>query len=108
MEVLNIYASIAGWLAFNVILFRIEKDRFDKIGERFPLTKYVSETWDNWLASFVFLPVLWYIGYKQLALDPFADLEVTKMQWSDLYYVCSGFIVELIIVTYQKWKGKQP
>lgn len=98
-----LFAVFAGWFAWNVLMFRIEKDKFDKDKKIFPIGEYVMYTWDNWLASLVFIPVLLFAGYKGLNMNPFADHSV---EWSDLFYLCSGFAPEFVLFLYDKWKNK--
>lgn len=97
------YAAIFGWLAFNVILFRIEKDKSDDAGADFSVKLYAAKAWDNWLASLVCVPIVLYLGYKQLNIGM---IDVDDPSWSDLYYLAAGFLPELIIVAWKKWKAK--
>lgn len=100
-----LFATFFGWLAFNVILFRIDKDEFDDEKKIFPIGAYLGYTWDNWLSSAVMIPVILFVGAKGLNLNPLAE-NSTDLAWSDLYYVAVGFITELVIVTWKKWKQK--
>lgn len=97
---INLLAALAGWVAFNVVMLSMYKDEHE---QTFNLSSYAKEYWDNWLASFVMIPVLLYFGYKQLGLGL---IEMEHVKWSDAYYVCSGFAVELIKEVYKKWKSK--
>jgi hypothetical protein len=103
LNIPNFAAAFFGWLAFSVIVLRIDKDKFDSEGKAWPIGAYASKTWDNWLASFVMIPVLVWAGYKQLELGVLFDHGV---RWSDAYYLLSGFATELIIIAYTKWKNK--
>lgn len=98
-----IFAVLTGWIAWNVLLFSMEKDKFDAEQKEFPLLAYVERTWDNWLVSFVFIPVLLYIGYKGLSLNPFDEHPIA---WTDLYYLFSGFAPELVKYLINRWKNK--
>lgn len=99
-----LFAVLAGWFAWNVLMFSIEKDTFDKEKKIFPIGEYILYTWDNWLRSLVFIPVLLFAGYKNLDLNP---LVATEVGWNDLYFLCSGFAPELVIYAWNKWKSKQ-
>lgn len=109
MEVLDkmfvnpIAASLFAWLAWNAIMFRIEKDGYDKDKINFPLIEYVKRTYDNWIASLFMIPVLLFIGYNKLEIQ----MDGENLQWSDLYYLASGFATELVIVAWNKWKNKK-
>lgn len=98
-----IAASFFGWLAWNVVMFRIEKDGYDLQKIKFPLGEYFSRTWDNWIASFVMIPILLFVGFKKLNIE----FDSNNLQWNDLYYVLSGFITEVVIVSWEKWKNKK-
>lgn len=101
-----IFAAFIGWLFWNVGKFSLDKDSYDDRHETFPLTRYVYEHVDNWLFSIVAIPVLLYIGYKQLN---FGDIGIVEgvSKWSDLYYLSSGFIAEAGKDRYKKWRKKQ-
>lgn len=97
------FAALFGWLAFNVILFRIEKDKSDDTEINFSIKHYANKTWDNWLASLVCVPIVLYIGYSKLSIGM---IDAENPQWNDLYYLGAGFLPELIIVLWKKWKAK--
>jgi len=104
---MNLYITIVGWVAWNVIIFRIDKDQYDDKGEDFPLWQYVKQSYDNWLASFVMIPVLLYMGYKGLGFNVFSAIEIDHLQWSDAYYLGSGFFTESVIFAIKKWKASR-
>lgn len=98
-----LFATFFGWLAFNVLMFSVEKDVFDKAHKLFPIKEYILYTWDNWLRSLVFIPLILFVGYNQLDLNPLVE---GVHGWNDLYYLSAGFAPELAIVAWNKWKGK--
>ncbi len=98
-----ITATVFGWAFFNVLLFRIDKDIFDSEKKQFPIKEYIGYTWDNWLSSLFGIPLLIFIGAKGLSLPFTSD---GSLQWSELYYLCSGFLTEFCIVSWKKWKEK--
>jgi hypothetical protein len=97
------FAALFGWLAFNVILFRIEKDKADDTDQGFSIKAYVKKYWDNWLASLVCVPIVLYLGYNQLSIGM---IDVDSPEWKDIYYLGAGFFPELVIVAWKKWKSK--
>lgn len=100
----NAFGAFIGWLVFNVIMWRIEKNKYDKLHERFPWGKYAGETYDEWLTSIVCVPLILWIGYRSLSLNPLAQgLDVANLDWNDLYYLCAGFAPELIIKIFSKF-----
>lgn len=97
------FAAFFGWLAFNIIMFRIAKDKEDDNGIEFNLKAYILKSWDNCLASLVCVPIVLYLGYNQLSIG---IIDADNPQWKDLYYLGAGFLPELVIVAWKKWKAK--
>lgn len=97
--IINALAALAGWLAWNGTMFSIHKDSDEK---NFNLKSYTMETYDNWLASLLMIPVLLYVGHSQLSID----IDSGKLEWQDTYYLASGFAVEAVKVAWKKWKTK--
>jgi len=89
-----VFAALFGWLAFNAILFRMEKDKDDDKGLDFHVVEYAKRTWDNWLASLVCVPIVLFLGYKQLHIGM---IDMDQPKWADLYYLAAGFMPEFII-----------
>jgi hypothetical protein len=103
---MNILITVIGWFAWNAIIFRIDKDQYDEKGIDFPLKQYALQSWDNWLTSACMIPVLLYIGYKGLGIEgAFLSIDVEKLEWSDLYYLGSGFFTEAVIFGIKKYKA---
>lgn len=105
---MNLLITIAGWFAWNAIIFRIDKDQYDEQSKPFNLKQYALQSYDNWIASAGMIPVLLWIGYKGLGIPgALLSLDVDKMEWSDLYYLMSGFATEAIIFAVKKWKASR-
>jgi len=104
---MNILVTLAGWAAWNIIIFRIDKDQYDDKKEDFPLWQYTKQSYDNWLASLAMIPVLLYLGYKGLGFNVFSAIEIQHLQWSDAYYLGSGFFTEAVIFAIKKWKASR-
>ncbi len=95
-----IFAAIAGWLAFNVIMLSMYKDDNEST---FAIMPYAKEHWDNWAASFFMIPILLFVGFNKLDIGM---IDADHLKWSDLYYPCSGFATEAVKMAYKKWKAK--
>lgn len=93
----DIAGSFFGWLAFTVLMLRLEKDANE---DSWTWASYKKKNWDNWLASIVFIPVLIWVGYSQLDIRTVGF----DFQWSGLYYLCSGFAPELVVKIWKKFK----
>lgn len=104
---MNLLVTLAGWLAWNVIIFRIDKDQYDDRKEEFPLWQYVKQSYDNWLASLVMIPVILFMGYKGLGFNVFSAIEIDHLEWSDAYYLGTGFFTEAVIFAIKKWKASR-
>lgn len=94
----NLFGTLIGWLAFNALMWKLKKNKHDKKHEPFPFKQYARETVDEWIVSLIFVPLILWVGYRSLALNPFATgLDVAHADWSDLYYLCAGFAPELAV-----------
>jgi hypothetical protein len=93
---MNFLISIFGWLAWNFSILSIDKDKYDTTGKAFPLKEYAHKHWDNWIGSLITIPLLLYIGYRGLDLNPLSAIDLHTVGWNDLYYMCSGFAFEAI------------
>ena len=98
-----VFVAFFGWLAFTLILLRVEKDKADDVDKSFSIISYASKYWDNWLASLVCVPIVLYLGYNQIGIGM---IDAENPQWKDLYYLGAGFLPELVIVAWKKWKAK--
>lgn len=101
MELLNIYAAFIGWLAFNVFVWHLDKNAYDREHKEFPFRQFVNEHYDDWIVSLVFVPVLLYLGYIGFGFNPLGEFDM-QPGWNDAYYLCSGFAVELVKRLYEK------
>jgi hypothetical protein len=99
---MKVLITVIGWLAWNVIIFRIEKDKFDSDGKPFPLSQYFKTNWDNWLSTVVVAALLLVLGQNVLHIINMA--ESTTLSWNDAYYAGSGIITEVIIYAIARYK----
>lgn len=104
---MHILITIAAWAAWNVIIFRIDKDQYDDRKEEFSLWQYVKQSYDNWLASLFMIPIILWMGYKGLGFNVFANIGMDSLEWSDAYYLGSGFFTEALIFAIKKWKASR-
>lgn len=104
---MNFLISLAGWALWNLIAFRIEKDKYDDEDKAFPIKAYARKTWENWVTSLVMIPVLLFLGYKGLGLNPLAVFGTEQIGWNDTYYLGAGFFTEVLMYTVKKWRAKQ-
>lgn len=102
---MNALIALVGWLGWNIVIFRIDKDQHDDQKIDFPLKQYFLQSWDNWLSSLIMVPVLLYIGDRGLHLPGSIFGFDGDMAWSDLYYLGAGFFTEAIIWAIKKYKA---
>lgn len=104
---MNALIAFVGWLGWNIIIFRIDKDQNDDQKIPFPFKQYALQSYDNWLSSLVMIPVLLYIGDKGLNLPGSIFGFDHDLQWQDLYYLGAGFFTEVIIWAIKKYKASR-
>jgi len=93
-------ASLFGWLAFNIWCWSQKKDEFDAQDKPFNLIVYLGKVYDNWIASFVAIPLLLFVGYSGLDIP----LAMGDVKWSSLYYLLAGVIPEFAMEKYKNFK----
>lgn len=97
----NAAAALLAWVAWNVIIFSFHKDEDEA---HFNVKSYCLDTYDNWLASLVSIPVLLILGAKGFNFKQFNLVD--GIDFDDFYYMLSGFAVEALKVAYKKFKTK--
>lgn len=103
---MNFMITILGWALWNWAAFSIEKDTYDDAAKDMPLREYRKRNWDGWIGSLLCVPLLLWIGFRQMSIDPFAELLVGhKIGWNDLYLLGSGFAWEALIFGIKKAKS---
>jgi hypothetical protein len=98
--------TFLGWVAWNWFELSLTKDESDQRDEVFDLKKYTYKKWDNWVLTFIVATILFFVGHAGLGLALVKTFD-EKMEWSDLYYLGSGFITELIIFSYRRWVKRE-
>jgi|SRR6478609_4656663 len=96
----NLYAAAIGWFTWTVVMLSMYKDENEKT---WSFWAYTKEHWDNWLANFAVALALLWIGKNKLDI-PMVDGE--GLQWKDIYYLGSGFFLELLIKAIKFFKSK--
>lgn len=101
----NLMGTLYGWLAWAALLWHIEKNKHDERGEPFPFSEYRKKMSDDWISSFLFIPVILWVGARSLALDPFVN---DGAGWSDLYYLCAGLAPQAVVRVLKKFDLIKP
>jgi len=69
------------------------------------LRAYARTHWETWVGSVACIALLLWVGYRQVSLDPFEVVVGTKLSWSDLYLLGSGFAWDAIIFAFKKGRN---
>jgi len=102
---MNFIFTFLGWLGWNVFELTSTKDEADNANQTFSLKEYASKKWDNWLWTLIVATGLLFVGHAGLGLELVKRFD-ESLEWSDLYYLCSGFISELVSAAIRKIRGK--
>lgn len=97
--------TLLGWIAWNFYEFKNAKDDHDDKNEKFDIGVYIYKKWDNWVWTLLCAFILLVIGHNGLGLDLVRHFGL-DLQWSDLYYLCSGFASEAVSFLVRKFKNK--
>jgi hypothetical protein len=96
--------ALFGSLLYNVILFKIAKDKCDDAGIELDYGKYFKMNWDNWLVTILAVPVLVffmpdivYLINKHLSSEIEGDLQIL--------YLGAGPLSEIMIFAVGKLLG---
>lgn len=100
---MKVIIAFLGWLTWNTIILRIEKEAYDSTGKAFPLKEYAWKNWDNWLASLVVASLLIVLGQNIIHVISLSE-GIDNLTWNDAYYAGSGIITEVIIYAIGKYK----
>lgn len=95
---MNYLIALFGVLAYNIVLWRIAKDKCDKLEKDFPYKLYFKYNVDNWMTVFVFMfPVVWYVHDVAMILNKLL-LDQTGFSLSEeVYYLSAGPLSELVV-----------
>jgi hypothetical protein len=107
---MNFMISVLGWFLWNWINFNIEKSELDDDGDdktNLSLHEYKNRHWPNWIGSLMCVPLLLWVGSRQLSLDPFASvigMPGVGLGWNDVYLIGSGALYEILIFAVKRIK----
>jgi hypothetical protein len=99
---MNFFISIVGWFLWNWAQLTMEKKMLDEDGNpqtNFTFKDYINKQYTYWVGSLICVPVLLWIGYRNLNIDPLASLIGidAKIGWHDAYLLGSGAAFEAVI-----------
>ncbi len=93
--------AIFGVLLYNYLVFNIAKDEVDNTSKSFSYKRYVKTHWDNWIWSFILVPVIVIFGHQ---------LFYYLMQWQgwdwqfyDVFYLSAGVLAEGLYYVLKKF-----
>lgn len=108
MELPIALIAFVGWLLWFVAELYIEKSEKENDSNDatvFTLRDYAHSHWPIWIGSFLCIPVILWMGARNLDIDPFGSLlGEGKKPWHDLYILGSGAAFELFCFGVKKIK----
>lgn len=103
---MNFLISVLGWMIWNIAEAQIEKGEKDNDQNdttTFSYKDYAKRHVLIWAGSLLCIPVLLWIGYRQLDINPMGDLlGIEAKGWHDLYILGSGAAFEAFIFAVKK------
>lgn len=100
----NALIALVGFLAWVIIVFRIDKDLVDDSEKEFSFRDYAKKNYDNWLTSLIGVPVV-LVGADLLDIvKVFHDTELT---WSNAFYLGAGVVTEVPMYFIKKWRKQK-
>lgn len=97
---MNFMITLLGWFLWNVAELELERRSLDEDGNpqtNFSLSDFVRKKKFLWIGNLACCPLLLWIGFKGLSLDPLAPIIGAKLGWNDLYLLGAGAAFEFII-----------
>jgi hypothetical protein len=97
---MNFMVSLLGWFLWNWGELVIKQKQFDEDNDpstNFTFSEHAKKKKYGWIGSLACVPLLLWIGAKQLSLDPLAPLIGHSLGWNDLYLLAAGPAFEIII-----------
>lgn len=98
---MNFFISVAGWFLWNLAELYIEKS--EKENDNDPSTNweiklYAKTHWPLWIGSLVCVPVILWMGYRNLDINPLGSIiGLEANAWHDLYILAAGAAFEAFI-----------
>lgn len=97
-----------GWLVWffaELYIEKSQKEKDDDPSTSFTLKDYASSHWPVWIGSFLCIPILLWVGARNLSIDPLGSLlGEGSVVWHDLYILGSGAAFELFCFLVKKVK----
>jgi len=53
LQISDFIICILGWLTFNFFMFQKDKNKSDKLHQKFNFKRYISLTWDDWVFTLI-------------------------------------------------------
>lgn len=94
------YAALFAWLAWNFLMLSLHKDENE---QSWNFVAYFKDTWNNWIASLLFVPILMYIGLNKINID--SELSPIH-EWHEAYYLLAGVLPEIVIKIVKQFRHK--
>lgn len=108
MELPIALIAIIGWMLWTIAELQIEKSEKENDGDDktvFTFGDYAVKHWPLWIGSLLCIPVILWIGDRNLDINPLSSLfGEGNIAWHDLYILGSGAAFEIFIFAVKKIK----
>lgn len=97
---MNFFISLLGWFLWNWAEITIKEKQLredDDPNTIFKFREFAAIKKYAWIGSAACIPLLLWLGSKQLGLKPLAPLLGHELDWNDLYLLAAGPAFEIII-----------
>lgn len=99
-ELSNWLWSSYGVIAYNWLHFMWKKDGYDESRKRFSFKRYAKSTWENWVWTFIFIPVT--AVYAEQIFYYFMKVYEKDWLFYDAVYLGGGILSGLVYLFFKK------
>ncbi len=106
---MNFLISVFGWAIWNLAEMYIEQNEKNSDGDAstvWNFREYAKTHWILWIGSILCIPVILWMGYRNLNINPLGSLFGAEINaWHDLYILGAGAAFEGFIFGVKKVKS---
>jgi hypothetical protein len=96
-----------GWLAWTLLILRLDKDHFDDQDKPFSFKIYALKNWDNWAFTVCAVFILGLFHVEDSLISALNHLFGWDLEWQKAYYLFGGFGFEILFYAAKKWKKQK-
>lgn len=104
MELFNHWTwAIYGVIVFNWLAYMFTKDGYDDTRKKFRPKAYALRRWDNWVWSFLFIPIV--VVYAKEIFYYFMQAYEKDWTFYDVVYLGAGALSEFVYYLFKKLRS---